>query len=179
MNVAETAKLAAAARVLGFLLQRELDAQSLAVLRGPEIAGALAELGLQLPRADDQAALDSWAAEYFEIFVAPNPGPPPIQSLVQGGSYEGKPAAAMRELAAQLGLDRRSQAARGAPPDHLGAQLELWAEVAERAPDQGAAFARSSLAWSLPWLRRQATGRTGFYGRLCAVVADLVEVCRA
>ncbi len=174
MSAAELPALAASARLLGFLLQCELSPGVVRTLAG--VREALAELGMMLPEPTDEAALEELAAAYFAAFVDPERGPPPVQSVVSGGGYEGPPAAAIRALATQLGLDRDTAAARGAPPDHLGSELELWAEIAERMPAQAPAFAAAHLAWARPWLRRAAG--EGFYGRLCAATLGLVEaVC--
>jgi TorA maturation chaperone TorD len=172
----DLAKLAASARIFGILLQRELDAATVNSLREAGIAPALEALGLELPDADDQEALDRLAAEYFEFFVAPDPGPPPVQSLVESGTYEGESAAAIRNVAEQLGVLRDEEAARGAAPDHLGSELELWAEVSERAPEQSADFARAFLIWALPWLDARAQSPASFYASLCAAVRDLLRL---
>ncbi len=58
------------------------------------LASTLAGLGLCLPEEDSQAALDDLAAAYFDAFVSPRGGHPPIQSLAEGSGYEGEPARA-------------------------------------------------------------------------------------
>ncbi|MEZ6197096.1 MAG: molecular chaperone TorD family protein [Planctomycetota bacterium] len=178
MSDTEGRRLAAAARLLGFLLQRELDEDAVAELRRGGVEPALEALGLALPPEGDTAALEALAAEYFERFVAPRDTPPLVHSLAEGGGYEGEPAAGVRNVAAQLGVARDEDAARGAPVDHLGSELELWAEVRLRAPDQASDFARAYLAWSAPILRQQS-GHGGFYGRLSGVVAEFVETVSA
>lgn len=172
----DLAKLAASARIFGILLQRELDGPTVTSLREAGIAPALESLGLHLPEAEDHEALEQLAAEYFEFFIAPDPGPPPVQSLVASGAYEGPSAAGIRNVAEQLGVLRDDDAARGAAPDHLGSELELWAEVSERAPAQSADFAKAFLLWSLPWLESRARGPASFYGSLCAATRDLLTL---
>ena len=76
--------------------------------------------------------------------------------------------------AAGVTLDR--DAARGAPPDHLGCLLELWARVAERSPEEAGRIAESYLAWSVVPLRRLASSRDGFYATVAAATAGLVEL---
>ncbi len=170
----ELSELAASARLLGTLLQRELDAELVGALRTAGLAPTLAGLGLHLPVEESPAELDDLAAAYFDAFVSPRHGHPPIQSLAEGGAYDGEPARAVGDLARQLGLERLGERAFGAPPDHLGSELELWAEIVERAPAHAAEFARAHLAWGLPLLHSREA-RAGFYGRLCAVTAAFIE----
>ncbi|MGK0521794.1 MAG: hypothetical protein ACJAUC_004513, partial [Planctomycetota bacterium] len=54
-DVPANADLAAAARVFGRLLVKELDAATLTELRAPDIQAALTALGIELP-SDEQRA---------------------------------------------------------------------------------------------------------------------------
>ena len=65
----ELAALAGAARAFGELLLFELDAARLGRLQEPELAGALAALGVEVPMVDattqsGRSALDALAAEF-------------------------------------------------------------------------------------------------------------------
>ncbi len=179
----EMRALAATARLFGRLLVRELDAPLLAELREPGLAHALRDIGVRLPDASaevstgagDAALLDALAAEYFEMFVSPTEGAPLVQSLHQGGVYEGPPAAGARRLAEAAGVTLDADAARGAPADHLGCLLQLWARVAQRSPSEAGTIANTYLAWAAGPLRLQASRRSGFYAELSAATADWIE----
>jgi len=171
--------LAATARLFGRLLVREIDAPLLAELREPELARALAAVGLRLPphssETGDAALLDELAADYFESFVNPESAAPLVQSLHRGGTYEGPPAVGARRLADAAGVTLDREAARGAPADHLGCLLQLWARVAERSPSEAPEIARTYLAWAVLPLRERAENRRGFYAELAAAAADSIE----
>ena len=175
----EMQALAATARLFGRLLVRELDAPLLAELREPGLAHALRDIGVRLPEpspgVDDAGLLDTLAAEYFEMFVSPADGAPLVQSLHQGGVYEGPPAAGARRLAEAAGVTLDADAARGAPADHLGCLLQLWARVAQRSPSEARTIANTYLAWAAGPLRLQASRRSGFYAELSAATADWIE----
>jgi TorA maturation chaperone TorD len=170
----EVLRLRETAGLLARLLLHEIDAGFLRGLKDQELTSELAGLGLELPDEQDPEALDRLAAAYFEAFVNPAQFPPPVQSLVAEGTYEGEAARSMRAIAEAVGVTFDATAARGAPVDHLGSQLLLWSELLGR--DQGAAaeFATRHLAWSIPYLR-QRTGE-GFYDRVSGIVADFIEV---
>lgn len=177
-----SAELRATARLLARLLLREVDADLVASLGEPETRDALAALGLALPAASDDAAgdaLDQLAAEYFAHFVNPAGAPPPVQSLAEGGTYEGDAATGVRQVAEAAGVSFDAEEARGAPPDHLGCELLLWDELAGRDPAAAAEFARRHLAWAPSHLRGRAgaagPSTDGFYDRLASVTADFVD----
>ena len=177
-------RLRQAARLFGQLLVREPDAGLLEELTAPEVAAALGEVGVELP-ASTAENVDALAAEFFEAFVNPRDGGPLVQSLAESGHYEADAAQAVRKIAAQLGVDLDADAARGAAPDQLGAELLLWVEIAERAPESARDFAVGHLAWAAPFLRRHvalSSGRaptTGAYAPICAATADLIDVLAA
>ena len=164
MNETHTS-LRAAADLCGRLLLREVGPAELALLRTPDVAAACAALGLDLPEGDDARVLDALAADYFDAFVAPASGGPPVESLWRSGAYEGGPAAEMRRLAESAGLEFDRDSARGAPPDHLGSQLCLWAATDGLAPDVAAHLREHHLAWGIDALRPRCAAR-GFYGSL-------------
>ena len=168
--------LADTARLLGVLWLREVDQEFLSTSASPEVRAALSGLGLELPASDDPAALDELAASYFAEIVQPEGRPPPVQSLVIEGKYEGSSAAGVRKVADALGVDLDVAAARGAAVDHLGVELCLWAELLDRSPDSATDFARTFLEWSIDWCDRHARGIDGFYGRLFAVSAEFARV---
>lgn len=175
----ERAALAATARLLGRLLIRELDEATLAELRQPEVAAALAAAGITVPAGEASAVVDALAADYYQRFITPERRPPLIQSLWADGQYESETTAAVRAYAEQAGLAFERAIARGAPPDHLGAELTLWAEIAEPWPDGAARFVQDHLRWAVAPLRAQADEVVGdgsaFYGEVCAAAAELIE----
>jgi TorA maturation chaperone TorD len=166
---AETASLIAVARLFSELLLFELDAAQAAKLRA--LAPALAELGVRAP-ADEH--LEELAADFYARFVQPERGGPPVQSLWTTGAYEGEPAARVRALAAQAGLEHDRGRARGAAPDHVGSILGLWAETRERAPAVAEELERHHLRWALAPLAHAGRGE-GFYAGVARAAARFVE----
>lgn len=171
----ERAALRAAAELCGRLLLRELGPADLALLRTPDVAAACAELGLAVPAGDDAQVLDELAADHFDTFLAPASGGPPVESLWRGGAYEGGPAAEMRRLAESAALTFDRDLARGAPPDHLGSQLCLWAQADESAPEVAAHLGEHHLAWGIEALRPRCAA-SGFYGSLARATVGVIEV---
>lgn len=172
--VSDVRALAPAARLLARLLLKELDAATLAELARPELAAALAELGLALPAETELAEL---GAEYCAAFLHPNDALPPIRSLWSEGRYDGDAAQAVRALARASGRVLAA-GARGAPPDHLGCLLALWADLAEEEPEFAAQLAREHLAFA-PRALAHLARRTGFYGALAAATGALVGLILA
>lgn len=169
-DVAPDADLAPVARLLGRLLVREIDEETVAELQQPDVREALAGIGIGVPQAADREAL---ATGYFERFLHPAAGLPPVQSLWQGGQYDGDPAVAVRAIAAAAGREL-APGARGAAPDHLGCILLLWADLAEIRPELAARLQRDHLAWAVRALAPvQAAG--GFYGAVAAAAVELVH----
>jgi len=180
---AETAALAHTAKLFGDLLLRELTAEQLAGLRAPEAAAALDAVGVDLPPAVDgddvRRQLDELAAEYHGAFIAPHGGgAPPIASLWTEGRYEGAVAARIRVLAQSAVVDFDAESARGAPVDHLGALLHLWAATSERAPWVAHEIAAQHLAWTDEPLGRVAASGCGFYANVARATGALVAVLR-
>ena len=174
----EALALAGAARLFGDLLLVELDGARLEALGAPEPAALLAELGVEVPAARGVAAIDELAAEYHAAFLRPDGGgAPPIASLWTEGRFEGDIARRTRELAESAALEFGAEAARGAPRDHLGSLLHLWAASVERAPWVADELAEQHLAWADAPLRRVAGGG-GFYGRVAAATLSLLEELR-
>ena len=168
----ETTHWRAVAELFGRLLLQEIDGRTIRWLEENGAREALRDLGLELPAPDDTSALEEVAAEHYRALIRPEDGPPPIQSLVEEGVYEGGAAAGMRAVAAAAGLDFDAAAAR-APVDHLGVQLLLWSELAGRDAAAAAEFARRHLAWAPPHLRR--TEADGFHAHLKHRTADLIQ----
>ena len=174
----ETAAMAAVARLLGQLLVRELDAALLAELRSEELNSALAAIGIDVP-APHEGELEELGAEYWSHFLNPEQGGPPIQSLWVDGTYEAASAIAVRGLARAAALDKNASATRGAPDDHLGSILFLWAEASERAPAVADRIARDHLTWGTRALSKTAS-RQGFYGDIArAACAWIGEATRS
>ncbi|MFT7464955.1 MAG: TorA maturation chaperone TorD [Pseudohongiellaceae bacterium] len=184
MNAAaELQALVNTAKLFGDLLLRELTAEQLATLRSPEAAAALAEVGVDVPQAmdgdDARRQLDELAAEYHASFIAPHGGgAPPIASLWTEGRYEGAVAARIRVLARSAVVDFDAESARGAPVDHLGALLHLWAATSARAPWVAQEIASQHLAWTDEPLGRVAASSSGFYGDIARATGALVAVLR-
>lgn len=173
MNDGAPAPLSAlvpAARLLGRLLVRELDAATLAELDEPTIASALAALGLSLPA---EADLPRLAAEYFELLLRPARGLPPVQSLWREGQYDGPAAGAVRAIAAAAGRELAA-GAQGAPPDHLGCILLLWAELCDERPELAARLAQDHLAWGERALQGPASAH-GFHAEVARVAIALLR----
>ncbi len=163
------AELAPAARLLGRLLVRELDADTVQELQQPALRGALAEAGVPVP---ELAAIEALATEYCERFLHPAAGLPPVQSLWQGGQYDGDPAVAVRAIAAAAAREL-APGARGAAPDHLGCILLLWADLIETRPELARRLQRDHFAWATRALAPvQAAG--GFYGAVAAATVGFV-----
>lgn len=161
-----------AARCLGGLLLRELDAASLERLARPEVREALEALGLDVPV--DSASIDELAADFHDALLRPAEGGPLVQSLWTQGTYEGDSAATLRKLAGAAGLELSNAAARGAAPDHLGCILLLWAETRTTRPDVAERLERDHLGWALAPLSRLGSGQ-GFYAGLARVVRRWIE----
>lgn len=170
MNDVPAGNLAPAARLLGRLLVRELDVATVDELAQPAVAAALAELGIAVPPPAD---LDALAAAYFAHFVRPAAGLPPVQSLWLHGQYDGDAAQAVRAIA-EAGSLELAPGARGAPPDHLGCILLLWADIVEDRPDLAARLQRDHFAWGERAL--SAVGRgAGFYSSVARAAAMLLR----
>lgn len=169
--MSETRSLVAVAGLLGRLLIREVDEDLAAYLLESDARDCLLALGLDVARLQ-RGNLEELAADYFEAVVNPQDHPPLVQSLCEDGRYESAAAAAVRQIAEAAGLELDRGLARGAPPDHLGVELLLWAELAERSPD-AREFVRRHLLWAREPLQAMAA-RGGFYGGVAAVVARFI-----
>ena len=167
-------RLAPVARLFGLLLGRELDSSTEEALGDPAIAAALTELGLTLPEDLDR---DELAAEFFEEFISPESGTPLVQSIAEGGTYEGDSAAGVRSIAEAAGLEWNRESLRGAPVDHLGTELFLWSELVARDESAAQIFADRHLRWAPAVLRRSPAER--FYGRCRHVCADFIDTLLA
>lgn len=168
--------LRATARLFGRLFLFELDEDTRVQLVEPEFAAALGQVGISVAPLEAPDALDALAVEFFEAFVQPQEGGPPVQSLWTEGSYEGDAAASVRRLAEAVGVEFDRAAARGAPHDHLGCLLLLWAETREARPDVAERLEAEHLAWARAPLGRLAAGQ-GFYADVSrATLAWLEEL---
>lgn len=165
--------LGAVARLFGELLLRELESDRAAELARDPLREVLEGVGLDLSSLEDFES-DRMSEEYFEAVLNPKDAPPLVQSLWEEGRYDGEAAASMRKIAEAAGVEFDPKAARGAPPDHLGCSLLLWAELAERS-SSGSEFAERHLRWALPALE-SLQNRGGFYGTLAAAILGFVAV---
>ncbi len=174
---ASNLELSHAAELFGDLLLFELDADRLARLQEPEVAAALASLGIEVPAAGatDAAELDELAADFFALFLQPDPGAPPVQSVWDTGSFEGEPAACIRRHAKAAGLDFDRLGARGSAVDHLGSILQLWADANRHTA--GADTAEHLRTHHLEWGQRalaSAADHDGFYGQIARAASALI-----
>ena len=171
---ASTWQLAAAARLFGRVLLRELDAATLAELRDPDVADALSALEVAVPHDDE---LPSLGQRYFELFLHPEAALPPVQSLWRNGQYDCDPAAGVRRIAEAANLELTDRA-RGAAPDHLGCVLLLWAELHEARPELARLLVEHHLPWAELALQHTLADR-GFYGAACRAILSFVRELRA
>jgi len=169
-----TWQLAAAARLFGRVLLRELDASTLSELRAPDVAAALAALEVPVPRDD---ALPTLAQRYFELFLHPDGTLPPVQSLWHNGQYDADPAAGVRRIAEAANL-QMTTSARGAAPDHLGSVMMLWAELQTARPELAKMLVEHHLSWADLALQH-ALADDGFYGAICRAAVSFLRELRA
>ena len=169
--MAATKELAGVGRLLGLILLRELDRETLTALEDPPLAAGLEAMGIELPC---ESLLEELAAEYFQYFISPEKGTPLVQSLHQGGSYEGTAAVEVRKVAKAAGVELSEDHLRGAPIDHLAVELFLWSELVERDEAAAAEFAKRHLSWGLGPLNRGE--REGFYRSVGGVTASFIEM---
>lgn len=175
----ETLALAGAARFFGDLLLVELDEERLRAIQGPEAAALLEPFGLVAPDGGGEGVLDELAAQFHSALLRPDRGgAPPIASLWTEGRYEGEAAGRLRVLAESAALEFDRTIARGAPVDHLGSILHLWAASVERAPWAADEIAERHLDWTDACLT-QVAGGGGFYGDIARVTAELVAEIRS
>ncbi|MEL6428210.1 MAG: molecular chaperone TorD family protein [Planctomycetota bacterium] len=150
----------------------ELDEARLARLAEPDVAAALAAVGVEVPDPAS-ADLDELAAEFHGAFLQPTSGgAPPVASLWTEGRFEGDAAARVRELAKSAAVDFDGVEARGAPIDHVGSLLHLWAATVERAPWVAEELAGVHIAAVAPALERVAS-TPDFYGQVAQAVLGL------
>jgi TorA maturation chaperone TorD len=164
--------LRSTAKLFGWLLLRELDEPLLAHLREPTTREGLRSVGIEVP--DESCSLEALHGEYYDCFLAAEGSTPIVQSLWEGGSYDGPARSRLQKLADASALEIDRDAVRGAPVDHLGCILQLWAQLIEEWPDRAALLARDHLEWARPPLRT-ISERNSFYGELAAAVVDLLE----
>jgi TorA maturation chaperone TorD len=164
------ASLAPAARLFGRLFVRELDRNTLEELRAPAVHEALSAFGIEVP---DESELEALAERYCALFLYPADAPPPVQSLWQHGQFDGDAAQSVREIAAAAGRELAA-GARGAPPDHAGCILLLWADLVGEQDELAARLVRDHLGWIREALR-PVTGEAGFYGAVARGAVALVE----
>lgn len=168
---AERASLRALADLCGRLLLREANAADLELLRRPEVESAFAALGVDVPRGPTEVVLERLAHEYFETFLRPESGDPPVASHWRSRQAGGDSAAAARRAAMAAGLEL----ARGAPADHLGNLLVLWARADEAAPEVAELLRSEHLAWGIDALQGRALDAdAGFYSNLARATIGLL-----
>lgn len=165
------------AELFATLLLHEVDAR---LIRSLDASGALAvlsEMGLRFPAPDDAAGIEQLACDYFEAIVKPMKGAPPVQSLHEGDTFDGEAARSMKQIAEAAGVRLDPDGARGAPIDHLGCQLALWAHLETRDPIAAEILAARHLRWALPALER-ARGKS-FYGTVLGHCAEFLATLPA
>jgi hypothetical protein len=109
--------LQSVARLFGHLLLYELNAEMLTELSRGETRDALQELGIRVPAG---AREDALAAEYFDCFVHPEAGAPPVASLWIDGDYGGSCRRDIERWAESVGFSFEPQSELAPVPDHLG-----------------------------------------------------------
>ena len=171
----DVAGLVPAARLLSRLLLREVDDSWRAEVGAPEVAAAFQEIGIELPEVWD---FDALAAEFFETFLNPAHGAPPVESLWTEGRYEADCAVALRKIAGAAGFEFEGHESAGVPVDHLGCILLLWAECIEGHPDLAGLLADEHLGW-VPRALATASQRDGFYGSVAAATVAFCGVLGA
>jgi TorA maturation chaperone TorD len=169
-DVPANADLAAAARLFGRLLVKELDAATLTELRAPDIQAALTALGIELPSDEQRAELGN---RYFDLFLHPEGALPPVQSLWRDGQYDGNHAVGVRKIADAANRELAT-GARSAAPDHLGCILLLWAELQTERPELAKLLTTHHFAWAELALQH-ATIDEGFYGAVSRATVSLVR----
>ncbi|MEL6716939.1 MAG: molecular chaperone TorD family protein, partial [Planctomycetota bacterium] len=136
------------------------------------VAAALAAVGVEVPDPAS-ADLDELAADFHGAFLQPTSGgAPPVASLWTEGRFEGDASARVRELAKSAAVDFDGAEARGAPIDHVGSLLHLWAATVERAPWVAEELAGVHIAAVAPALQRVAS-TPDFYGQVARAVLGL------
>ncbi|MFK7741513.1 MAG: molecular chaperone [Planctomycetota bacterium] len=170
-----TETLAATARLFGRLLVRELDAQTLEELQQSDVRNALAEVGIDVPQAEQ---LDELAHDWLSCFLHPESMTPPVHSLYRHGSYDGDAAAAVRGIASTAGLEQAA-GARNAAPDHIGSILVLWAELTEQRPDLARLLAEQHTEWAEAALQPAiAEPDRAFYASVARATCELLPAIR-
>lgn len=188
---AECAALAGVYRLLGRLLEEELDAATLELLRG-ELRGALVAAGID-PGADFWEAapgqlLEELAEEYTALLVAPG-ACRPLASVALTGMMMQDPANRAERAYAQAGWAYRERLC-GEFADHLGTMLCFVGELAAaeaaalEAGDGEAVSWRERRASFLmeelgPWApgfcrRARAAALHPFYGAVLGAVEQLL-----
>lgn len=175
--------------LLGRVLEQEVDAELLALLRG-ELGAALVEMGVKLPHdllSDPvESLLERLAVEYTGLFSAPG-SVSPFASVFATGAFgqEQCDRAEAAYRAAGFVYERRQS---GEFPDHIGTMLSFVGTLfdieaaavesedearAETAQTQRETFILDQLGeWGPGWCRRAAgAAQHPFY----AEVLDLVE----
>ena len=170
-QVADDAAMVETARFLGRLLLHEVNEELRGAMVQPDLASALAEMGIDV---SDLPSTDELAAEFMETFIHPPEGGPPVQSLWQYGTYEGDCAVTIRKLAEVAGVEFDRAMARGAPNDHLGCILLLWASVRSHAPEVAERLEEEHMAWALGPLGKIAE-RESFYGAVSRATGSFIR----
>ena len=172
-NAPTQGDFAAAARLFGRLLVKELDAATLAELRAPDIAAALTSLDIDVP-SDEQ--INELNNRYFDLFLHPEGSLPPVQSLWRDGQYDGNHAVGVRKIAEAANREIAT-GARSAAPDHLGCILLLWAELQTERPELAELLSTHHLAWADQALQH-ATLDDGFYGSVSRATLAIIREVR-
>jgi TorA maturation chaperone TorD len=175
---AERASLRALADLCGRLLLREANAADLELLRRPDVEAAFSALGVDVPHGATEIVLERLAGEYFQAFARPEAGAPPVASHWRERQAGGDSAAAARRAAMAAGLEFDRAVVRGAPVDHLGHLMVLWARADESAPEVAELLRREHLAWGIDALQGRAfDADASFYSDLArATISVLAQL---
>ena len=132
-RAAECAATAGLYHLLGRCLEEEVDADFLALLKGP-LRPALSEIGLVLDdsllQSDTADGLENLAEEFTALFVAPG-AVSPYRSVFEKGRNFQEPCDDAIAAYRQAGLEFRNRYS-GEFPDHVGVMLGFVGWLAER-----------------------------------------------
>lgn len=191
-RVQETRARAGVFRLLGRVLEAEMDAALLAEVRGA-LRAPLAEAGVRLDEAffdaDPGALLEALCEEFTGLFVAPG-GVPPYASVFETGRMFQEPADRAERAYRESGLTHVARMS-GEFPDHIGTMLgfvavllDAEAVALERGDRAGAAslgerrvrFVVEELGrWAPGWCRRaRAAALHVFYREMLALAEDVL-----
>jgi TorA maturation chaperone TorD len=179
-------------RLLGRCLEEEVDAEFLALLKGP-LGTALTQIGLALDEllieADAEDAIAKLSEEFTALFVAPG-AVSPYRSVFESGCTFQEPCDQAVAAYREVGLEFQNRYS-GEFPDHIGVMLsfvgclaEREAECLEAADSTGAGTWRARREkflleqlgpWASGWCRRaRSCAKDPFYSRILELTESIL-----